>query len=215
MQTPNSGSVNALRASAALYAVLVSIEESAAHAAYALGLHRSTDTADAAKKIALAASPRFVETIELRGSVTLNMYEEHPGHTYFQSPAARRFETTGYMTLSAGMQLGLAILAEVNAEYEQDEEFEGQFSASTVVLKDQFGATIQRGRVVGRGTVKWASLIGADLWTQHLDQAEKLLTEAGIESGWDNFATSASLSDSAREIQDRVSLSMNSRLVVH
>lgn len=215
MQNPNSGSVNELRASAALHAVLVNIEESASQAAYALGLHWSTSASDAAKKLALAKSPRFVESIVLRGSVTLNMYEDHPGHTYYQSPAARRFATTGYMTLSAGMQLGLAILAEVNAENDPEDECEGQFSASTIVLKDQFGATIQRGKLVGRGKVEWASLIDANLWTQHLDQAEKLLTEAGIESNWDNFATSASLNDSAREIQDRVSLSITSRLVVH
>jgi hypothetical protein len=215
MRNSNSGSLNDLRACAALHAVLVTIEESASRAAYALGFHRSTGASDAAKKLALATSPRFVEAIVLRGSVTLNMYEEHPGHTYFQSPAARRFETTGYMTLSAGMQRGVAILSEVDAENESEDEFEGQFSASTVVLKDQFGATIQRGRVLGRGKVEWATPIGADLWTQHLDQAEKLLTEAGIESGWDNFATSASLNEGAREIQDRVSMSIVSRLVVH
>lgn len=215
MQNPICGSVNELRASAALHAILVSIEEGALNAAYALGLQWSTSASDAAKKSALSTSPRFVESIVLRGSVRLNMYEDHPGHTYYHSPATRRFETMGYMTLSAGMHLGLAILAEVNAENDPDDECEGQFSASTIVLKDQFGATIQRGQLVGRGQVEWASLIEANLWTQHLDQAEKLLTDAGIESGWDNFSTSASLNDSARDIQDRVSLSVASQLVVH
>lgn len=214
MHNLNSGSVNELRASAALHAVLVSIEEGAMQAVSALGLQRSGPD-NKARKLALATAPRFVESIQLRGSVTLNMYEEHPGHTYYQSPAARRFDTTGYMTLSAGMQRGLAILAEVDAENGSEDECEGQFSASTIVLKDQFGATIQRGKVIGRGMVEWASLVDSNLWTQHLDQAEQLLTEAGIESGWDNFATSASLNESAREIQDRVCLSIASRLVVH
>lgn len=164
-----------------------------------------SDVARAREKLE-CESPLWVCTIVLRGQICQDMYDEHPGHTYFYSDGAQRVEAPAYCSLSEAMRISLQAFQEARRLSETDTEFDGLFTPSSIVLLDQFGEPVQEYSVrysVGCSPRDgWLNEFPApNEWAAMEEKAKFLDSEGRIESSWDNFETGRRLHAEAEALR--------------
>lgn len=199
-------------ATAAMLRITAVIEKSATRTKLALNLSADDSLADSAQWRMKHLSPLFVRTIELHGPVCRDMYDHAPGFAYFYTEGIEIIDAPFYCRLSHAMWLGEEALRAAEAALKDDEEeYDGRFSPSSIVLKDQFGNVVQEYRTnyLGNGqyTTGWiVDLPQEEEWTKLESRARDLDSEAAIEIGWDNFETGKGLRQQADSLRRRVSI---------
>lgn len=147
-----------------------------------------------------------VVSITIEGRVCRDMYDEHPGFAFFYTNGQETVPVPRPLSLHAGR-----ILAEVwwhklraqTAADDDQEERDGQFSPTRMVLYARGGAVVQ---VFERG--EWVREFDApDTWPALLARADADSSEAAVEAGWDNFSTAEGLRASATRLRRRVTIS--------
>lgn len=207
-------------AMSAILRIAVIIEKSAARAKVALHLPVEDSWEEAARRRVKQMSPLFVRTIELHGSTCRDMYDHAPGYAYFYTEGIETINAPSYCRLSHAMWLGEeALKAAQTALRDDEEEYDGRFSPSSIILKDQFGDVVQEYRTnyLGNGQYTTGWIIDLPLeneWAQLESHASELDSEAAIEIGWDNFETGKGLRQQADSLRRRVSIARAAQRVV-
>lgn len=139
-------------------------------------------------------SPLFVEKIIVLGNVVCDMYDDHPGHTFYSSESARYFDVIA-MPLASALRQALKIFHTLRADIEGEEEYAGQFLAHSIILKDQFGEAL--GQYKNR---KWVTPVAMAEWNGLKHNSTKADDDAAYEGGWDNFSTTQGLRTHAGDL---------------
>lgn len=190
----------------------VAVEKSARNALKALGLPASGAGVQAAERRYAEESPLYVVLIVLTGRVCRDMYDEHPGHTYYFSDAVRHVAVPPYCPLERAQSIALSALQAAQAEVERDdEEYDGLFVANGITLFDQFGCALQEyaERYLGDGRylTGWQdSLPEAQEWPVLEAMAKELDSEGSLESSWDNHETGRGLHARAAALRRRIQM---------
>ena len=195
----------------ALLRLNVESEKAVMRARSALGLKASYDGVALAIKKMTEESPLYVGTIVLHGRMCRNMYDEHPGHTYYYADETQFIEAPPYCPLSKAMQISVQMLEAAQLESNQEEEYDGLFYPYSIVLKDQFGNSIQEyaQRHLGKGrycTGWMEELPSHENWPMMLEEASTLSSEGSFESGWDNHETARQLHAQADSLRRKIEI---------
>jgi hypothetical protein len=184
-----------------------------------MGLSVNYENMQLAEKTMKDESPLYVKNIVLKGQMCQDMYDDHPGHTYFYSDSQEYVDTPAYCTLSKAMQLSLQMLADAQQESQTKDEYDGLFTPYSIVLLDQFGNTVQEYSQnylgAGRYSEGWVeNLTDQNEWSSLSEEAERLDAMSSFESGWDNFETARQLRNKAAEIRRRIEIAKSSLRVI-
>lgn len=207
------------RIAAASHHLNVTIERAALSVLHSLGLQASYDFVTQAKKQMAEESPLYVDAIVLRGQECRDMYDDHPGFCFFYTDASRTMEVPPYCRLSKAMEISLQMLAEAQQESDTNEEYDGLFIASSIVLLDQMGNTIQEytNRYLGnaRYSEGWMDeLPSQDEWVSLEEKAKALDSEGSYESGWDNHETGRQLHAQANSLRRRIQMAKSQSRII-
>lgn len=150
---------------------------------------------------ALAKAPSYPATIELVGSELNRMYDDQAG-LYYSVAATRHHELPVGISLEDAMRTGLAILTAQeeleDREAAADREYEGQFSAKSIIVNDQYGKPLQEysNHLQENGLYATSWLLyppEPSQWPEMEARAKELNSEGRVESGWDNHETAKRL----------------------
>ncbi|RQR65552.1 hypothetical protein DIE18_03640 [Burkholderia sp. Bp9125] len=147
-----------------------------------------------------------VASIVVEGSLCMDMYDEHPGLAYFYRTIRRCLPIPHALPLATAKLIAQRDWARRKHESEADEdpwaEYDGQFTASRILLLAHDGTVLQCYE-----DERWVTdFVAPAEWDALLTHAADLESEAAIEAGWDNFSTADSLRSSATAIRRRVSM---------
>ncbi|WP_232456435.1 hypothetical protein [Burkholderia ubonensis] len=147
-----------------------------------------------------------VASIVVEGRVCRDMYDEHPGFAYFYVDGRRQLPIRKPLPMPEAMAVAEDAWRQLRVEStseDADDEYDGQFSASRILLLASDGAVLQCLDEAG-----WVTEFDApDQWPALLSQASELDAEASFEAGWDNFSTAEGLRARATNLRRRVSMS--------
>lgn len=203
---------------AAILQLNVAVEKSAMNALNAIGLKAGHEGVALAEKQMAEESPLYVKTVVLRGRMCRDMYDEHPGFAYFYTDALESVDAPPYCSLSKAMHLSVPMLTK--AQQEIEDEYDGQFSPSSIVLLDQFGEPLQEyvERYLGEGrySMGWLEdLPPEEEWAAMEERAKALDSEGSYETGWDNFETGRQLHAQAASLRCTVQMAKSrSRIIL-
>jgi hypothetical protein len=165
-----------------------------------------------------------VTSITIEGSELRNMYDEHPGFAYFSTASSISVRVPEPLTLNQAMERALEAWKTVcnddateldetvpergdsqadSADEEMiDDDYDGKFSASRIVLSNRAGEVLQE----YNGSSWVTDFAPADQWPLLLKQAEELSDEASEEARWDNFDTANGLRGRAAGLRRQVAI---------
>ncbi len=151
-------------------------------------------------------APLYVKTIVLHGQLCQDMYDSHPGYAYFYTDSWESFPVPSCCSLTTAMKASLKLLRMKQKEIGTEDEYDGLFRPSSIILLDQLGNAVQEFRetyiVNGQYRGAWLKELPAESeWAALENKAGMLDNEAAVESGWDNFETARSLRNSAQKIR--------------
>lgn len=194
-------------------------EKAAYQAMKALGLRANLEGVREAEKRMAEQSPLYVKTIVLRGRLCRDMYDEHPGHTYYYSDAEETFDAPAYCPLTKAMVLSLQLLWNAQKEAEGEDEHDGLFFPASIVLLDQFNNPLQEysQRHLGGGQYaeSWLTEFpGEAEWASIEEKASTLDSEGCLEARWDNFETARGLRAEAASLRRRIQIAKSSLRVL-
>lgn len=198
----------------------VAVERATLKALKSLGLKACPDGLQLAEVQRKEKSPLYVKTILLRGRTCRDMYDDHPGYAYFYTDDFQAIKAPPYCPMSRAMQISLRLLQEAQEEINHDEERDGLFIASSIVLLDQFGDAIQEyvERDIGNGkyTQGWLDVFPDESeWAAMEERAKALDSEGSIESGWDNFETGRELHSQAEALRRQITMAKARQRVIY
>lgn len=161
-------------------------------------LHMPVDLSayDKAKKRLSDETPLFATSFEIRGQVCRDMYDHVPGFAYFYTNGVRRFTLPPYTSLSNAKQHAIKQLRAMIEEFgDEDEEYDGQFTPTYIVLFDQFKRVIQESTDIdSTDAISWKTdYPSQEEWGTLEQRASELASEAALEAGWDNHDTATRL----------------------
>ena len=147
-----------------------------------------------------------VASIVVEGSLCMDMYDEHPGLAYFYRTIRRRLPIPHALPLATAKLIAQRDWARRHPESEADAdpwaEYDGQFTASRILLLAHDGTVLQCFEAE-----RWVTdFVAPAEWDALLKRAADLESEASVEAGWDNFSTAEGLRSSATAIRRRVSI---------
>ncbi len=205
---------------AAIFQLNIAIERAAVQAAYAIGLTADYQGVAMAKKRMADESPLYVETIVLCGQVCRNMYDEHPGLAFFYSDASNSFKAPPYCSLSNAMHLSQLLLAEAQQDIDSEEQYDGQFIPSSIVLLDQCRNPLQEysERYLGDGRYSfgWIEELPPDAeWPAMEEKASALDLEGCEETRWDNFDTGRLLHAQANSLRRKIQMAKSRLRIIY
>lgn len=198
------------------------IEKSTLNAMRSLGLDANYDcsSVDLAKKRMLDESPLYIKTIQLHGQMCADMYDDHPGYAYFYTESFESFRAPAYCSLTKAMQISLQMLTKAQQEVENEDECDGLFTPSSIILLDQFGNTVQEysERYLGKGVNQtgWLEELPTESEFGALEQsARELDSEGSEEARWDNFDTARGLRAQASSLRRKIAIAKAIARVIH
>lgn len=185
------------------------------------GKHDKTGVQNAMKRMK-DESPLFVEIVEIHGCVWQDMYDDHPGFAYFDSPGMESTTMPAYCSLNKAMAIAVQMLHEGQQAVKDKDYYDGLFCPNSIVLRDQFGNVVQEytNRFIGHGNggwqTGWLTQFPSEQECGALEAtAHALSVEASEEARWDNFNSARGLRKKASELRSRVSIAkLNHRIVL-
>jgi hypothetical protein len=187
--------------------------------------HRADDVVTIPAQPAEGEATFRVTSITIEGSVLRDMYDDHPGLAYFRSSSSVGVHVPEPLTINQAMETALtawkAVCEEEAGVHEEavpedlgseidvivedptvDDDYDGKFSASRIVLRDRSGEVVQQ----YDGSNWVTDFTPADKWKGLLEQAKALEDEASEEARWDNFSTSDNLCEKATRLRRQVAI---------
>jgi hypothetical protein len=148
-----------------------------------------------------------VTSITIEGSTLRDMYDEHPGLAYFDSPSSLGVRVRKPLPMTEAMEAAMAAWSKVcgesdSNEFDDDDEYDGKFTATQIVLRNGAQEVVQQ-----YDGEKWITdFVPAETWPDLLEKANSLDEEASEEARWDNFSTAQGLREQATELRRQVSI---------
>lgn len=145
-------------------------------------------------------------SIVVEGQVCRDMYDEHPGVAYFYVDGRQQLALLKALSVPDAMEIGQAAWHRLRGEAAQEEtaqEYDGQFTATRLLLVAESGAVVQ----CFDGDCWATEFDSPEEWTGLLAKASELEADASFEAGWDNFSTAEGLRARAAALRRRVSIS--------
>lgn len=143
------------------------------------------------------AGEPIVHAIELHGSRSHEMYDEHPGLGSYSTPDHEVHDAPPGCTLTQAMAMAVALYDKAN------EREHGDFTASSIQLRDEQGGLLQE--YIWRAGVKgedWLRAMPTEAEQIALEaKAAKLGEQANEERRWDNFESGNRLDAQASQIR--------------
>lgn len=157
-------------------------------------------------------SPLFVCAIDIEGLLTVDVDDEVPGLAHYTRSTYRR-HSVDHLTLEDAMARSLPVYRQYLREALRDEDSDGRFLPTAIVLVDQFGTVVHR-MDRGSGWMKPVLVPGADTDTSNTATLE---AEASLEVCWDSVDAGRGLRTQASLLRERLAITktqLSGRLVL-